>query len=249
MTEFNNINPAKGRRAAAVIAGSALTLSSVAFGAPAAFAENDQQLQKVAQTQATDHDQSNEAGQLEITPSSTDIRAGDSFTVKGTGFTPYDDVQLRIGNEILSNGYATEKGDIDTEITIREDFEPGGYSLAAIDYGSDETAYADVEVLEKSDDNDETEADPDFDINSDDFAPGERIKASGEGFTPERSVRYSIDFEGRTVDEFIHADEKGNASRNLVVPEDTGEGTYEITGTDEETGKQDREEFAVSTDD
>lgn len=43
MMEINNVKPTKGRRAAAVVAGSALTLSSVAFGAPAAFASDDQQ--------------------------------------------------------------------------------------------------------------------------------------------------------------------------------------------------------------
>lgn len=246
MTEINNTNPTKGRRAAAVIAGSALTLSTVAFGVPAAFAENAQSPQQAVETQATDHEQPNEVGKLQITPSATEVRAGDSFIVHGTGFTPNEDVQLRTGNEILSNERADENGDIAAEVDIRDDFETGAHSLAAVDYGGDEAAYADFEVLEKLE---ETEVDPEVELESDELAPGDSLRSSGTGFTPEGGVSFKVHIEGRNFEGGVNADENGDVSDSITVPEGTGDGSYELVVTDKETGEQESEEFTVASDD
>src|SRR5699024_9468830 len=56
MAESNNSNPTTGRRAASVITGSALALSTVAFGAPAAFADGDQKPEETAQPAEVDRD-------------------------------------------------------------------------------------------------------------------------------------------------------------------------------------------------
>lgn len=244
MMEINNVKPTKGRRAAAVVAGSALTLSSVAFGAPTAFAGDDQQ--QTAENQTSHHEQSEETGKLDITPSSTEVRAGDSFTVHGTGFVPNDDVELRLGNETLAEEQADENGDIAIEVELPDDFETGGYSLAALNHGGGDAAYADFKVLEKLE---ETEVDPDVEIASDEFAPGDTLKSSGEGFTPEGVVSFAVHIEGRNFVGEVSADENGDVGDKMTVPEGTGDGTYELVVTDEESGEQDTEEFTVENDD
>lgn len=240
MTEINNAKPTKGRRAAAAIAGSALTLSSVAFGAPAAFAADNQQ--QTQETQTAHHEQSEVAGKLQITPSSTEVQAGDSFMVQGTGFAPNDDVQLRVGNEILANEHADANGEIAVEVDIPDDFEPGTHSLAAINYGGGNAAYADFEVLEKSD---EPEVDPDVDIASDELAPGDELEASGEGFTPEGEVRFSVHKDDKTFERVVTADENGDVSNSMTIPEDTENGSYDLTVFDYESDEKASEQFTV----
>lgn len=250
MAEVNyNSNPTNGRRAAAVIAGSALTLSTVAFGAPAAFADNDHDPQLATEAQTTEGDKNTEENQLEVTPDVKKAHAGETFTVTGSGFTPDSAVQLAMGNELVVDAQADENGEFTAEVTIPEQFEDGSYDLAVSDVETGEVTYADFKVLDDDnrddhEDGDDREVDPDVELESDDVAPGEPLQVSGEDFTPGGVVNLSWNPEQN-----IAADEKGNISTEFFVPEDAEEGEYELVVTDETTGHQETEEFTVETDD
>lgn len=101
-------------------------------------------------------------------------------------------------------------------------------------------------LLEKLD---ETEVDPDVELESDVLAPEETLRSSGEGFTPEGTVSFRVHIEGRNFEGEVSADENGDVSDTMTVPEGTGDGSYELVVTDQETGEQESEEFTVESDD
>ncbi|MGO1960913.1 MAG: hypothetical protein ACTH1B_07785, partial [Yaniella sp.] len=232
----------------AVIAGSALTVSTVAFGAPAALADTDQQPQQAAETQATDRDNSTQENQLDVTPDTNKARPGDTFTVSGSGFTPHGDVQLTMGNELVVQEQADEHGDFIAEVEIHEEFEAGSYDLAVSDGQTGNVTYTDFTVLNhkehEDDDDDDREVDPDVELVSDEVAPGEPLRVSGEDFTRDGvvSLRWN-------PEQSIAADERGNISTEFFVPENAEEGSYELVVTDKATGEQETEEFTVEVDD
>lgn len=254
MTEINDNNskPNKSRRAAAVIAGSALTLSTAAFGVPAAFADGDHTPQLATEDQATEGAKNTEENQLEVAPNVNKIHAGETVTVSGSGFTPNSNVQLAVGSEFVVDAQADENGDLAAEVTIPEEFEDGSYDLAVSDVETGEVTYADLKVLDDDDreegddwdDEDDRNEGPEVEMESDDIEPGETLQISGEDFTANGNVTLSWNSEQNTA-----ADEHGNISTEIFVPEDAEEGSYEVVVTDQATGQQETEDFTVEVDD
>lgn len=249
MAENNNSTPTTGRRAAAVITGSALALSTVAFGAPAAFAGGDHAPQEKAQPAEVDRDTQADEQQLEVTPDTNKAQAGETFTVSGSGFTPDEHVQLAMGNELIVDAQADENGDFSADVTIPEDFEIGFYDLVVSETATGNVSSTDFKVFddEGQDDDDEKddqeEADPDVELASDAVAPGEALQVSGEDFTPEGAVSVRLH-----PSQNIASDENGDISTEIVIPEDLEEGSYELIVTDQETGEQETEEITVAAD-
>lgn len=240
MTEINtNSNPATGRRAAAVIAGSALTLSTLALGAPAAFADESQKSQEAQETQATDSN--GEEQWVEIHTDVQAAHAGDTFNVSGTGFNPNSEIEVRIPGEHSVMARTDENGDVTSEVTIPKDFEDDVFVLTVKNVETGVVAYQEFQVLE--------DQEPDL-VLDDEVAPGEELHMSGSNFTQGGYVTLGWGSDPKvTEDTRIRADNNGNLSTSITIPEDAEAGDYTFNAVDEDSGEDDIEKISVVDDD
>lgn len=237
-----------GHRVTAMLAGSALTVSTIAIGAPAAFADDDDQQQGVvtAQDQQEAGTQADHTFKLEAKKA----KAGDTVGISGDGFTPNGEVTIAMGNEMFVTQQADENGSLEGEFAIPDQFEDGSYDLAVGDSETGNVAYADFKVIDGDDqgDRDDDRGDRDdeveIDLEPDDVNPGESIQVSGEDFTPGGVVTLSWNPEQN-----IAADENGNIRTEIAIPADAEVGDQEVTAVDQDTGREDVEDFTVGDDD
>src|SRR5699024_4624782 len=115
----------KGRLATAVLAGSALAFSSFAFGAPAAFADTEDD----PSTPASSTDEA----QLEV--DSSTLTPGDILVLSGTGFAPEGDIDVTVHPDDSAvnaeQTQADDDGNFEVEVEIPDDIENGEYSITA----------------------------------------------------------------------------------------------------------------------
>lgn len=158
------------------------------------------------------------------------VEQGETLEVSGSGFTPGGDVELDFGAETPVT--ADEDGAISAEIEVSEDAETGERELTALDVASEESVSAAVEVTEAESDEEESgyEVDPSLSA-ADEAEQGETIEVSGSGFTPEGKVTVSLNPE---LDSFT-ADEDGEFSGEVTIPEDAETGDAELIALDEES--------------
>lgn len=168
------------------------------------------------------------------------VEQGETLEVSGSGFTPGGDVELDFGAETPVT--ADEDGTISAQIEVSEDAETGERELAALDVASEESVSATVEVTEAESDEEETELALSAPAEAD---QGETIEVSGSGFTGEGEVEVSLNPE-----ETFTADEDGEFSGELTIPEDAETGERELTALDvasEESVSAELEILAAST--
>ncbi|GAA2042188.1 hypothetical protein GCM10009720_23520 [Yaniella flava] len=220
-----------GRRVTAMLAGSALTVGTIAMGAPAAFADNDEQQGDVATQDQQSGTEVNHTFELET----KEAKPGETVGITGEGFTPNAEVMIDLGNEMMVTQHADEQGNLDGEFTIPDSVDDDTYKLAVEENGH--IAYSQLEVLEDDRDDGEVEVD----LESDTLLHGDSVQVSGENFTPRGEVTVNWNREQN-----IAADEDGNILTEISIPEDAEVGEHDLTVADQETGQEDVEEYTVS---
>ena len=75
------------------------------------------------------------------------VRAGETLTVTGSGFSSNSDVRFEL-NPVLDVVQSNAEGEINAEVAIPEDLEPGTYDFTAVDVKTKEHASQELEVLD-----------------------------------------------------------------------------------------------------
>ncbi|WP_170184057.1 SdrD B-like domain-containing protein [Glutamicibacter uratoxydans] len=89
---------------------------------------------------------------------------------------------------------------------------------------------------------DEQQASPEFTVNPDEAAPGERVKIVGEGYAPNTTITIELrDKDGKVVDSIeVTTDDDGKFTTDYTIPEDAKEGDYTVATVDPQGVEQTR---------
>ncbi|WP_130451553.1 SdrD B-like domain-containing protein [Zhihengliuella halotolerans] len=176
-----------------------------------------------------------------ITVDPTEVPAGDSTNVDGTGFTPDSDVELQ-----LTDAEGTPVGDVvpvttdengdfpSTELPVPAGTEPGDYIVQATDVATDTMVSENITVTEP----DVLELNIGLDPPT--VPAGESTEATGTGYTPDSTATVQlVDPAGTDVGDPIPADTdaEGTFTAVVPVPEGSEPGDYTVVGTDDTTGE------------
>lgn len=166
-----------------------------------------------------------------ISLDSSEVEPGDDITVSGEGFEPGEEVELTLSGVVLGTVTADDDGDVEAELTIPEDTEFGDYTVTAVGAQSGNGGSASLTVI---DPDDSDPAEPSLSLDVDEVEAGGEVTAVGEGFEPGEDVEFSLNPELGTAP----ADDDGEVTAVLTIPEDTDPGEYALTATGAESERE-----------
>ncbi|GAB3181719.1 hypothetical protein GCM10027060_13200 [Nesterenkonia halophila] len=213
------------------------------------------------ETDGTDED--GDQSEPSVTVDPTEVPAGDSTTVDGTGFTPDSTATVQLedadGNAVGDpiTAPTDENGNFTEELPVPEGTEPGDYTVVATDDETGESAQTPLTVTDGSGtetdgtgtdgsetDGSETDGsdedatdDPSVTVDPDTAAPGDDVTIGGENFDPDTTVTVEItDENGDIVDtvEGVEVGDDGSFTIDWTVPEGTDPGELTVTATDDQ---------------
>ncbi|WP_171906587.1 choice-of-anchor G family protein, partial [Arthrobacter sp. SW1] len=173
-----------------------------------------------------------------ITLDPTQVPAGGTTNVDGTGFTPNGDVQIQLldpnGNPVCTpvTVPADANGAFTADLPICPDIAPGNYTVRATDVTTNTPVTAPLEVLQPNVQELNIGLDPPT------VPAGDPTNATGSGYTPNGPVTVQLlDPAGNPVGNPIPttADANGGFTVPVPTPADAAPGTYTVRGTDNTT--------------